>query len=134
MKLMSQDSVILVEQLMVSGDLVPVVSSEDFVKRALEVMCEKKLGFCCVVSTEGILIGVFTDGDLRRLVLKHQKPFTAILADDISLYTSKNPVTIKPGSSAIESVSVMRENNIWDMPVVEESGKFLGVLHLHSLI
>ena len=93
-----------------------------------------KLGFCCIINSEKKLLGVFTDGDLRRLLLRHQKPFSSILIDDIANYMSPNPVTVSPNATIDEAVVKMYETQIWDLPVVTVDGQLVGVLHMHDAL
>lgn len=123
-----------VQDLMVSGNMMPVVKSNDIVKKTLEVMSTVKLGFCCVVGSKNKLLGVFTDGDLRRLLLKHQKPFSAILVDDINKYMTINPSTISLETPVNTAIEKMYKVQIWDLPVVAEGDQLVGVLHMHAAL
>ena len=123
-----------VKELMVTDERMPAVFVEDIVKKTLEVMSQVKLGFCCIINSEKKLLGVFTDGDLRRLLLRHQKPFSSILIDDIANYMSPNPVTVSPNATIDEAVVKMYETQIWDLPVVTVDGQLVGVLHMHDAL
>jgi len=123
-----------VQDRMVTGDRMPTVNESDIVKVALEVMSTKKLGFCCVIDYNGVLAGVFTDGDLRRLLLKHQRPFSSILVDDIKKYMATQPTTVTATSSLSTAVEKMYRTKIWDLPVVDEKHSLVGVLHMHAAL
>lgn len=123
-----------VKDRMVTGDRMPVVNSDDIVKVALEVMSAKKLGFCCVVDNNEVLLGVFTDGDLRRLLLKHQRPFSSILVDDIKRYMSSDPTTVNSSTLLSVAVEKMYQTKIWDLPVVDEKNSLIGVIHMHGAL
>lgn len=123
-----------VKDRMVTGNRMPVVKSDDLVKVALEVMSAKKLGFCCVVDNSGVLLGVFTDGDLRRLLLKHQQPFSSILVDDIKRYMSYNPTSVNSLTLLSVAIGKMYQTKIWDLPVVDEKNRLVGVIHMHDAL
>ena len=94
-----------------------------------------RLGVVCVTDEDGKLLGIFTDGDIRRLLLKSQKPFAALFADDIIVHANSSPTTIGDTALLREAIQVMEKKEIWDLPVVaEDSGEFLGLLHLHPAI
>ena len=80
------------------------------------------------------LTGIFTDGDVRRLLIKVQKPFSALLSEDIYKYANKYPLTVRPNIPLYEAIKLMGEKKIWDLPVVNNQSKFLGLLHLHPAI
>ena len=124
-----------VKDVLLSPDRVPVMGPTTIVKQALEQMNKLRLGVARVIDKEEKLIGIFTDGDVRRLLLKSQKPFAALFVDDISVH-AKTSFTSVGGTAALsEAVALMEEKEIWDLPVVDEgSGKFIGLLHLHPAI
>lgn len=111
-----------------------VVSPNSLLKEALEAMTERRLGMACVIDHDGKLVGVFTDGDLRRMLLRSQKPFPALFADDIIGHAMAMPSTTHPDASIEEVVKVMEDLEIWDMPVVDSDGKLTGLLHLHPVV
>jgi arabinose-5-phosphate isomerase len=115
-------------------DKFPVVEPKTFLKKALEVMTVHRLGVVCVVDKSGRLEGVFTDGDVRRMLLKDQKPFSALFADDIIAHANRTPTTVGLETSLSEAVAVMEEKSIWDLPVVGDGNVLKGLLHLHPAI
>lgn len=112
----------------------PVLGTNDFLKTALEEMTEKGLGIVCVVDGEGLLKGVFTDGDIRRHLLSVQRPFAAFFSDDVIDHASKAPTVVAPKTTLVEALAVMGEQQIWDLPVVDVEGRLTGLLHLHPLV
>ena len=83
----------LIENIMITPDKFTVVTPEVTLVTVLEKMSEFKIGHVCVVDTQMKLVGVFTDGDFRRLILNIQKPLPALLSDDIVKYASTSPKT-----------------------------------------
>ena len=71
-----------IKDVMLSLDFFPVVSEKIILKEALEEMSNKKLGIACVVDNNFKLLGIITDGDIRRKILSIQKPLSSIFIDD----------------------------------------------------
>ena len=124
-----------VKDVMLSPDRVPVLPPTTLLKQALEEMNKFRLGVVCVTDEDEKLIGIFTDGDVRRLLLKSQKPFAALFVDDIIVHATSSFTSINDTASLSEAVVLMEKKEIWDLPVIAEGdGKFLGLLHLHPAI
>jgi len=111
----------------------PAVKENIILKEALEKMDSFRLGIVCVVNNDDELLGIITDGDIRRKLLSVQNPLPAFFIDDAINQAIKNPITVSSEVSLSESVSLMEENQIWDLPVVDD-GKLVGLLHLHAAI
>lgn len=129
---MSPDS-LRVRDVMLSADRAPVIAERSLFKEALEKMQGHRLGIACVVAADGNLLGVLTAGDICRMLLRDQKPFAALFADDALVHATRKPVTIDPMDPLIDAVQLMEAKQIWDLPVVSE-GRFLGLLHLHPAV
>lgn len=112
----------------------PVVRESLFFKEALDVMSEKKLGIACIVDEKYLLKGILTDGDIRRKLLKVQKPLSALFIDDCIDHAILNPIVISPDGSLMEAINIMELHQVWDLPVVNEQGKLIGLLHLHPAV
>lgn len=112
----------------------PKTFSKTLLKEAIELMDLHRLGVICVVDEQGVLQGILTDGDIRRILIRVQKPFAALLSDDIGNHLVEKPETITATSSLHDAIRVMGERQIWDLPVVEASGRLVGLLHLHPAI
>ena len=81
------------------------------------------------VMNEGKMIGIITDGDLRRMLEKNDH-ISGIRAKDIM---TANPKTIQSGSLVVEALSLMRKHNITQLPVLDND-KYVGVIHLHDIL
>ena len=112
----------------------PVVKSNQILKEAVDLMDEYKLGIVSIVDNNFKLLGVITDGDLRRAILRSQKPLSAILVDDVIDYSVQNPLIISDDDLLIESIKLMNKKQIWDLPVLNVNKKLIGLLHLHTAI
>lgn len=107
----------------------PSVSPEQSLKEVILEISKKRLGVAAVIDQESNLLGVITDGDLRRM-LEKSTAIDAILAKDIM---TKTPKQIEAGELAVVALDIMRKNNITQL-VVTENKKYLGIIHLHDLI
>jgi arabinose-5-phosphate isomerase len=85
-----------VSQVMLPPDRFPVIGEREILKEALVAMGRSRLGIACIVDSDHKLLGILTDGDIRRKLLKVQKPFSAFFVDDALVHAIKSPVTIQP--------------------------------------
>ena len=122
-----------VGKVMLNFEEFPAVKEDTILKEALEEMDSFSLGVVCVVNKDNELLGIITDGDIRRKLLSVQKPLPAFFIDDAINQAIINPITISSEVSLSEGVILMEENQIWDLPVVDD-GKLVGLLHLHAAI
>ena len=122
-----------VSDIMISLDLCPIVSETTIFKEALNKMDICGLGILCITSEVGKLNGILTEGDIRRLLLKVQKPFSALLVDDIKNYLNPSPITIFPDTPIIDGIKIMTNKKVWDLPVVDKDNFLKGILHLHQV-
>lgn len=120
-----------IEDLMHSGDALPKVNEQASVSEALLKMTEKGLGMTTVIDNDGRLAGVFTDGDLRRL-LDHGE--VNIQKLDIAQVMHRDCFTITPELLAAEALRLMDEHRINALPVVDEAGQLCGALNMHDLL
>lgn len=124
----------LVSDVMMPVARIPVVGERAILKETLEEMGRSRLGIACIVDAGNKLLGVLTDGDLRRMLLKVQKPFSAFFVDDALDHAIQSPVTTQPNDTLEHAIAVMGQKQIWDLPVVDEEGVLLGLLHLHPAV
>ncbi len=125
---------LLVRDVMMPLDRVPIIGEKVIFKEALEEMQRMHLGISCIVSSEKKLLGVITDGDIRRMLLRVQKPFSAFFVDDAIQHAVLSPLTIAPSDTLANATRLMGDKRIWDLPVVDDSGNLLGLLHLHPAL
>jgi arabinose-5-phosphate isomerase len=118
-----------VESLMHSGDAVPRVNSKAKMHDVIYEMSRKKLGITTVVEGDRLL-GVISDGDLRRLLEKKGKDVMDLTAGDC---VTANPLTIPPEAFAASALGIMEEKKITSLVVVDGKGTVLGIIHLHDL-
>ena len=118
-----------VESLMHSGDALPCVGPQTKMPDVIYEMSRKKLGVTAVVEAE-ILVGIISDGDLRRLLEKRGKDVLDLSAGECM---TKNPQTIEREEFAATALALMEEKKITSLMVVDGSGKLQGIVHLHDL-
>jgi len=119
-----------VEHLMHSGDAIPRVHRDTPMPKTFHEMSAKKLGMTTVTSADGKLLGILTDGDLRRLMEKHGGATLEMTAGDCMV---QKPQTIGPQVLASEALNLMEKKKITSVVVVDGAQRVLGVVHLHDL-
>jgi len=124
----------LVNDVMLKDGLFPKVDQNEMMKETLIEMDKFGLGIACLVDKANNLIGVITDGDIRRIILNVNKPMAAIFVDDVQIYSTTNFAKVNPETPLQKAVLIMEQLKIWDLPVVDKSGNLVGLLHLHPAI
>lgn len=118
-----------VRDVMRTGDAIPSVGLDVPLVKALLEISQKGMGMTAVVDAAGRPLGVFTDGDLRR-VIERMHDFSNVLIRDVM---HANPRSVRPEQLAVDAVAVMEEFRINQMLVIDEAGQLVGALHIHDL-
>ncbi len=118
-----------VSSLMHTGDAVPSVSPATPMTQVIYEMSRKALGMTTVVEG-GKLVGLISDGDLRRLLERHGKHVLDLTAGECM---TRSPKVVGPDVFAIAALDIMEQKKITSLPVIDDAGRLLGVLHLHDL-
>lgn len=124
---------LLVRDVLLPLERAPVAGEKVLFKEVLELMQRHRLGVACIAAEDGQLLGVMTAGDVCRMLLRDQKPFAALFADDALPHATRKPVTVGPDDLLIAAVKLMEDKQVWDLPVVDR-GKLVGLLHLHPAV
>ncbi|PLW69986.1 KpsF/GutQ family sugar-phosphate isomerase [Pseudohalioglobus lutimaris] len=119
-----------VEDIMRSGDAIPTVTAETPLSSALLEISSKRLGMTTVTDGDGTLLGIFTDGDLRRTLDQR----VDINGTPISELMTTGAKTASPQMLAAEALRIMEENEITSLVVVDDRGDTCGVIHLMHLL
>lgn len=106
----------------------PQIFEDDSIKTAILEITKARLGATAVIDKKNNILGIITDGDIRRMLEKHDT-FSNLKAKDVM---SKNPYSIDSASMAIEAASIMAEKKITQILVTEKS-KYCGIVHIHDL-
>ena len=112
------------------GDALPRVSEQATIREALLEVTAKKLGMTCVVSTQGNLVGIYTDGDVRRTLTQDFD----ISTTPLNIVMTHDCRTIKQGLLAAEALAIMQKFSITSLVIVDEHNRPTGVVHLHDLL
>jgi arabinose-5-phosphate isomerase len=118
-----------VESWMRSGKDCPIVQSHTPMRDVIYEMSRKALGMTCVVDDRQRLLGIITDGDLRR----HMERGEAILEKTAADVMTKDPVAIPPHTLAAEALNIMEQRQITSLVVTGDERRVAGVVHLHNL-
>lgn len=119
-----------VEDLMRKGNHFPKVRQERKVQDVLLAITKARCGSACIVDVKGALVGIFTDGDLRR----HLEEGSEILQETVKAVMSKNPTTILQSKLAAEAFALLKERKIDELPVVDVQGRAVGLLDIQDLL
>ena len=126
---LARQALLHVEDVMRKGEQVPRIPPGTPLRQAVVEMTRGRIGMTAVVDAAGIVIGVFTDGDLRRTIEKHAE-LNGLVVDDVM---TRNPRTIRSHTLAAEAVHIMDEHKVNQVLVVDERGALLGALNMHDL-
>ena len=112
-----------------SGDAIPRVSAQTKMPDVIYEMSRKKLGVTAVVDRDSLL-GIISDGDLRRLLEKRGKDALDLTAGECM---TRNPKTISRQEFAATALAIMEERKITSLVVVDDNRNLEGIVHLHDL-
>ena len=121
-----------VEDLMLTQKKIPFVNENTNMKDALKLILSKKLGVLIVKNNNGYTKGIFTDGDIKRLVKKNQNFYTL----KVKKIMNKNPISVEKNTLAAKALSIMNEKKITSLCVhkFKNKKKTIGVLHIHNIL
>lgn len=119
-----------VKDLMVAEEQTPLVSGSLSMREALYEMTSKRLGAAFVIGDDGVLLGIITDGDLRRLFESESDPLSLTAAHVMK----KDPKRLRAETPAIEAMKLMEAHSITVLPVVDENDRPISAIHMHDLV
>ncbi|MDN5841877.1 MAG: KpsF/GutQ family sugar-phosphate isomerase [Alcaligenaceae bacterium] len=119
-----------VSDIMRHGAALPIVLEQALIPDALAEMSSKGMGMTIVVDAQRHPIGIFTDGDLRRVIARYGD----IRKLPVTEGMSRHPKSVSPGAPAIEAASQMDAHKLNQMLVLDDDGLLLGALHMHDLL
>ena len=119
-----------VRDVMRTGDAVPCVKEDISVLDAVREITKKHIGMTAVVNADNVVTGIFTEGDLRRLIEKRGD----IRAIPIAEVMTKTPRTIEADAMAAAATRILEETLVNQLLVVDKAGHLVGALHLHDLM
>ncbi|MBI3258078.1 MAG: KpsF/GutQ family sugar-phosphate isomerase [Ignavibacteriae bacterium] len=121
-----------VSEVMHTGKFLPLVMPNDNFRNALIESTSKSLGCVCVVDSENNLLGIITDGDVRRILQQNEDIRTLNIGDVMV----RNPITVGKSVLLGEALSMMenRQNQISILPVVDDMNKCIGIIRIHDIL
>ena len=117
-----------VKDIMRTGKNIPSITIKSSLKDAIEEISSKKVGFTGIVNDKNKLMGILTDGDLRRALLNNKN-----INSSIEECMTKNPITLKGNEMAIEAVNIMDKSKINCFLITDDNQKVIGMLNLNDL-
>ena len=114
---------------LIDKDVRPSVSPDETIQNTIFNISQNRLGATVVLDSDNTLMGIITDGDVRRMVEKGE-PLSSLKAKDIM---SRNPKVIGKGELAVNAFSIMEKNKITSVVVLDE-GKYVGLIHIHDVL
>lgn len=122
---------IRVKDLMHTGDALPLIYPETSMTKAVMEISSKRLGVTIVADADKKILGIVTDGDLRRGIEKWGKPFFDMMAEEAM---TKNPKTISEDELAVKALAIMERHSITSLVVPDGEGRAKGIIHLHDIL
>ncbi len=119
-----------VGDIMLAGDLIPLVGNGTTMEEAIKIVDRFKLGATLILSANETLAGIVTDGDIRRFIARQ----TTIAGSKVENVMTINPQTTSPDTPAYDALNIMEKYQITVLPVTDDSGKIRGILHLHDIL
>ncbi len=119
-----------VQEIMLTGKKVPVVARGETMRRAIQEINRMKLGATLVVERDKILVGIVTDGDIRRYLMTQERIYDEPVENVMTIH----PKTLGPDSLASQALSIMERHEITVLPIVNPVQKVRGILHLHDIL
>ena len=125
---------ILVNEIMLNLNEFPIVDQGELFRESIEEMNKFGLGIACIVDSNNKLKGILTDGDIRRLILRVQKPLAALFVDETFNYSTTKFTSLNELTHLNEAVTIMERHKIGDIPITDKNGILKGLLHLHPAL
>lgn len=119
-----------VAEVMLTDEKVPTISPKAPVRLAVQVLNEKNLGAVLVIDNANHVVGIITDGDMRRFIVER----TDLSGTGVSSLMTADPICIDPDMLAADALSIMQRHEITVLPIVDSEKKLVGILHLHNLL
>jgi len=115
---------------MFTGKDIPTICPDASATEAIKVLNEKNMGVVLVVDEANKVLGIVTDGDIRRAIVGIQPIFQLNAAQ----LMTRNPISIDSSRLAADALSIMQTHEITALPIIDSDRTLLGLLHLHNLL
>lgn len=117
-----------ISELMYTGELLPLIKPQDNLETVIDMISNKRFGCAIVIDANDVLIGIITDGDLRRNITKVSRIQTA------SEMMTFNPTAVKKTQFAAQALHIMNSKSITALPVVNDINQVIGIVHIHDIL
>jgi arabinose-5-phosphate isomerase len=121
---------VFVRDVMLKDEDVPIVKHGSMFRVALEKLNDKKMGIICITAPGSHLVGVMTDGDVRRIVLNSEDPLPMLFVQPIEDFMSTSPVTVSESMGVKSALQLLNQKLIWAAPVIDKRRKVMGLFHM----
>ncbi len=122
---------VCVKEVMIRGEGIPLVKTGTIMREVVNEIDKKGLGAVLVLDARELLVGIVTDGDLRRAMIKYGLDFYEKKVEEIM---TANPKSVMPEALAADALALMETHLITVLPVVGQDGRLCGIVHLHDLL
>lgn len=124
----------LVYEAMTPRNKLVVLNSNDFFRTAIEALDKDKLGVVTVTDENERLVGILTDGDIRRVIIQNQDPLPMLFSALLKDYMTENPIAIRGDVTVKDALKFMNNKKVWVLPVVEGDNILIGLVHMQDLL
>jgi len=122
-----------VTEIMRSGKGIAVDREDMCFREVLEELNNNLPGSVCILE-ERRLVGIVTDGDVRRLILRTQDSLPELFMKKVGKFMTRNPRVVSPETSLDGCLKILNKERLWVIPVVDENKMFLGIVHMQDLL
>lgn len=119
-----------IDEIMFTGERLPRVKPDLPLEQVIFEITSKRFGATCVVDDQGILLGIITDGDVRRLVEKRMDVWS-LTAQEVM---NRQPKTVKLGTMAVDAFKLMKDFSIMQVIIIDDDGRPRGIVHIHDIL
>ncbi len=119
-----------VGDLMIRGEELPIADENLKFLDAIQIITDKKLGCVILTNNEGKMTGLVTDGDIRRILMKHMNIDNLVTKDVMT----QNPKTVSENALAVKALALMEKHSITSIAVCDKSKNPIGIIHIHNLL
>ena len=113
----------------------PLIFDDAILRDVIDIKEKYNFGTVVITDKDKLLSGIITDGDLRRVITKSQKHYSALMMEDVKSFMNKNPIIINDNHIDIETVKkIFKKNKILDLIITNNLKKVLGIIHIHDIL
>ncbi len=112
----------------------PQLSCDSMLRDVIDLKEKFNFGTVIIVDNNDYLLGIITDGDLRRIITKSQKHYSALMMESVKVFINKKPISINNLDISLDLIKkIFVSNKILDLVVVNDDNKVMGIIHIHDI-